>query len=135
LHGSWTFGITVFAQVLLRPRNALVASCSMDRWSGLSLDKCENGKRTASSRDRNRDLRITCIAAIPRSTTELKKLVLVDADSASDRKYIVYMKWQPMIDHRLEIQLFLALAQANDKAHADQAERRRPWLMEGGIVS
>jgi hypothetical protein len=95
----------------------------------------ENGKRTASSRDRNRDLRITCIAAIPRSTTELKKLVLVDADSASDKKYIVYMKWQPMIDHRLEIQLFLALAQANDKAHADQAERRRPWLMEGGIVS
>jgi hypothetical protein len=35
-------------------------------------------KRTAPSRDRNRDLRITCIAAIPRSTTELKKLVLVD---------------------------------------------------------
>jgi hypothetical protein len=36
-------------------------------------------KRTAPSRDRNRDLRITCIAAIPRSTTELKKLVLVIA--------------------------------------------------------
>jgi hypothetical protein len=37
-------------------------------------------KRTAPSRDRNRDLRITCIAAIPRSTTELKKLVVGVSD-------------------------------------------------------
>jgi hypothetical protein len=37
-------------------------------------NRLDVGKRTAPSRDRNRHLRITCIAAIPRSTTELKKL-------------------------------------------------------------
>jgi hypothetical protein len=37
-------------------------------------------KESAPSRDRNRDLRITCIAAIPRSTTELKKLLIGDVD-------------------------------------------------------
>ena len=35
-------------------------------------------KESAPSRDRNRDLRITCTAAIPRSTTELKKLLIGD---------------------------------------------------------
>ena len=41
-----------------------------------SREGLQKSKRTASSRDRNRDLRISCMTAIPRSTTELKKLVI-----------------------------------------------------------
>jgi hypothetical protein len=74
-------------QVLLRLRIAS-AECLLGRWSGRSVDECRNGKRTAPSRDRNRDLRITCIAAIPRSTTELKKLVLVDETLIGNDEYI-----------------------------------------------
>lgn len=50
-----------------------VGSCRLSSECRPALAK---SKTTASSRDRNRDLRISCIAAIPRSTTELKKLVL-----------------------------------------------------------
>ena len=45
------------------------------------------GKRTAPSRIRNMDLRMTCIAAIPRSTTELRKLIyhVVDENTRAAR--------------------------------------------------
>jgi hypothetical protein len=47
-------------------------------WWKVGLMARTKAKESAPSRDRNRDLRITCIAAIPRSTTELKKLLIDD---------------------------------------------------------
>jgi hypothetical protein len=38
------------------------------------------------------------------------------------------------ITDNIEIQSFLAAARTNDKAQADQAEQRRPWLMDGVVV-
>ena len=65
-----------------------------DRWemqgtlARLDGDQAEC-KRTAPSRIRNMDLRITCIAAIPRSTTELRKLVLL-VDAENCRPHMLY---------------------------------------------
>ena len=50
------------------------------RCKGWSKETRQNCKRTAPSRIRNMDLRMTCIAAIPRSTTELRKLISLVGD-------------------------------------------------------
>jgi hypothetical protein len=46
----------------------------------------------------------------------------------------VFINRHGPITDNIEIQSFLAAAQTNDKAQADQAEQRRPWLMDGVVV-